>query len=123
MKKSLALNLLWVAILGALLTYSSPVFGVSHVMMLQAQDLIHQAWNPSGKKPSDAKRLKLLNQALQLFADDPYEGYGGHKKKAIRYVHAAIDQINLGDPDNKVNDYLQDAVDQCRSAIVDDNDN
>jgi len=122
MKKSFALTFLWIAVLGALLTFSSPAFAVSHVMMLQAQDLVHQAWNPGGKPPSNAKRLKLLNQALQLIADDPYVGYNGHRKKAIRYIHSAIDEINLGDPDHKVNDYLQDAVDQCRSAIVDNQD-
>jgi hypothetical protein len=122
MKKSFALSFLWIAILSGLLTLSSPVFGVSHVMMLQAQDLVHKAWNPGGPKPSDAKRIKLLNQALQLMADDPYTGYRGHKYKAQRYIHAALDQIAMGDPDNKVNDYLQDAVDQCRSAIVDNDD-
>ena len=119
MKKSFALNLLLVAILGVCLTFASPALAVSHVLMLQAQDLIHQAWNPGGKAPSNAKRIKLLNEALQLMADDPYVGYNGHKKKAIRYINSAIIEMNLGDPYDKVNDYLQDAVDQCRSAIVD----
>jgi hypothetical protein len=119
MKKSLIFHLLLVAILGAVLTLSSPVFAVSHFMMLEAQNLIHKAWSPGNPPPSDADRIKLLNQALQVFADDPGVGYQGHRKRAIRYVHAAIEQIKLGDPYHKVNDYLQDAVDQCRDALAD----
>jgi len=115
-------NLLWITLLCACLTFFSPAFGVSHPLMLQAQDLIHKAWNPGGKPPSDEKRLKLLNQALTLMANDPYTGYNGHKTKAIRYVHTAIFEMQNGGSSQQVNDYLQDAVDQCRSAIVDNQD-
>jgi len=119
MKKSFAVYLALIALFGAVLTYTSPAHAVSHFMMLQAQDLIHKAWNPGGPTPPVAQRVKLLKQALQVFNDDPSTGYQGHKAKAIRYVHAALEQISLGDPYNKVNDYLQDAVDQCRDALAD----
>jgi len=122
MKKSFALPWIWIAVFAAFLNFSTPAFAVSHALMLQAQDLIHKAWNPGGKPPTDAKRIQLLHQALTLMANDPYTGYNGHKTKAIRYVHTAIFEIQNGGSAQTVNDYLQDAVDQCRSAIVDNED-
>jgi hypothetical protein len=119
MKKSLAVYLTLIALFGVVQTYTSPAHAVSHIMMLQAQDLIHQAWNPGGKTPSNGQRIKLLKEALEVFNNDPGTGYQGHKARAERYVRAAIEQIKLGDPYHKVNDYLQDAVDQCRDALAD----
>jgi hypothetical protein len=119
MKKSFAVYLTLIALFGGVLTYTSPAHAVSHFMILEAQNLIHKAWNPGNLAPSNAERIKLLKQAMEVLQDDPGTGYQGHKHKAERYITAALEQIKLGDPYNKVNDYLQDAVDQCRDALAD----
>ena len=123
MKKSFALNLIWLAVLGAFLAFSTPAFAISHVMLVEALDKVHHAWHPSGPPPPNNVRVQLQNEALHLLNDDPYTGYNGHKAKAIRYIHAALDQIALDDPYIKVDDYLQDAVRQMNSALEADENN
>jgi hypothetical protein len=122
MIKHSALKLTIVAVLVALLTFASPAKAQSHVMMLEALDKVHHAWHPSGPPPPNTVRTQLLTEALHLLQDDPYSGYNGHKFKAMRYIRAALDQIAMDDPYNKVNDYLQDAVRQMNDALSDNQD-
>ena len=119
MKISFMPKVVWFVLLAAVLTVSSPAFGEDHVQMQQAMDLVDKAWAPGDMPPPNSERIELLHKALNLLAQDPYTGYLGHKRKAIRYIHAAIEQINNGDPDNKVFNYLQDAEHQIRDAIAD----
>ncbi len=119
MKLSSLSHLGSLALFGVLFTFSAPAFGMDHPQMQQAMDLVDKAWNPGGLPPPNSARIEMLKQALNLLEHDPFNGYEGHKRKAIRYINAAIYQINHGDPDNKVFDYLQDAEHQMRDAIAD----
>jgi hypothetical protein len=110
-------------LLGLLFLPVTPAHAESHVMMQNAMDLIHKAWNPGGKTPSNAKRMQYLTQAMQFLQDDPYRGngtgYNRERIKAMRYVRSAMLEIQQGDPYKLVWDYLQDAEDACRSALSD----
>ena len=121
MKTFSSLNAFWIVLLTAVLSLASPLFAEDNAIMYNAMDLVHKAWNPEGKPPADAKKVKLLNQAMEILANVPPATYDGHKRKAMRFINSALFEIKLGDPDHKVIDYIQDAEQQLRSAIADAN--
>jgi hypothetical protein len=119
MKSSLLLNLFAVATLGTLFSFSPPALGQDAGMLNQALDLVHQAWNPGGDPPSNAQRTDLLTKALKLAQDAPQRHVKGHRVKAIEEIQEALDEIQKGDPDHKVDGLLHDANSELRTAISD----
>lgn len=119
MKKFLTLSFVLIAVVALVFTSAMPARAESHAMMQQALNLIHKAWHPGGKAPSVEKRTQLLEQALVLLRNDPYEHYQGHREKAIRYVNTALFAMHNDFPPEQVNNYLQDAVRQCQDALSD----
>ena len=121
MKTFSLLNAFWIVLLSAVFSLATPAFAEDHAIMYDALDLVHKAWNPEGKPPSDAQRVKLLNKAMTYLENAPPGSYDGHKRKAMRYINSILFEIKLGDPDHVVTKYLQDTEQQLRSAIADAN--
>ena len=118
MKTSFLLNAFSIAILGAVLSFSAPLFGDDDTDMLnKAFDLVHQAWNPGGDPPSDDVRTDLLNQALKLAQNAPQHNVLGHRVKAILEIKAALSLIQDGDPDHKAADHIRNAASELRNAV------
>ena len=118
MKISFILNALWVAVMGVILSFSSPLFGGEDTDMLnRAFDLVHQAWNPGGDPPSDADRTNLLNQALKLAQAAPQHHVGGHRVKAILEIKAALALIKDGDADHTAVEHIHNADSELRTAL------
>jgi len=117
MKTSPLLHAFWLAVLGAVLSFSAPVFGEDTDMLNKAFDLVHQAWNPGGDTPSDDVRTDLLTQALTLAQNAPEHNVKGHRVKAIFEIKAALALIKDGDPDHKAADHIRTAADELRTAL------
>lgn len=113
MKTSNVLAMVWVAILGSVLFFSSPAYASGDPLIEKARDLLHEAWNPAGDPPSDAKRTELLNSALENLKKSAAV-YHGQRAKAIEKVKLALEEISKGDKDGKAKDYIRDAVDLLR---------
>jgi hypothetical protein len=113
MKTHSVLNLVWFAILGAILGFSSPAHAAGDPLINQARDQLHQALNPGGNAPSDADKTALLKSALTFLQKSPAI-YRGQRKRAIEDVTAALFELGRGDPDHKTNDYIRKALDEVR---------
>ena len=107
------LNLVWLAIFGAILSLSSPAYAEGDPLINQARDQLHEALNPGGDPPSDADRTALLQSALTELQKSPAI-YHGQRAKAIEDIKSALFEIGRGDPDHKVTDYIRDALDMVR---------
>ncbi|MEI9999744.1 MAG: hypothetical protein WDO13_11590 [Verrucomicrobiota bacterium] len=86
-------------------------------LLKQAEDLVHQAWNPGGDPPSDDQRLQLLTKAEDLARKAPQRHVHHHRKQAVLLIGAIVDQIKAGDPDKKVDSMLKDADAELREAV------
>ncbi|MCE0522778.1 MAG: hypothetical protein LV480_07695 [Methylacidiphilales bacterium] len=104
--------------MSAFLTFSTPAFGESDDMLKQAEDLVHQAWNPAGDPPSYAQRTDLLTQAMKLLQNVPQHYLKGLRVQAINDIKAALYEIKQGDPNNKATSYIRDADSRIRSALA-----
>jgi hypothetical protein len=106
------------AILGAILGWPvAAVAGDDGDLLKQAEDLVHQAWNPGGDAPSNDDRTQLINKAIELAQKEPDHRLHGTRVEAIRLLKAALEQIKNGDPDNRVSGELQDADRELRDAM------
>jgi hypothetical protein len=121
MKTSLVLIPLWVAVMGAFMNFSAPVFGDNNAIsaLNQATDLVHQAWNPGGDPSGNVQRTDLLKQALKLAQQaHPAKQFGGHLSKAVKAIQAALALIKSGASPDKVYDPLHDAETELRNALA-----
>ena len=108
------------AVAGAMLGWSSVAWaGDEGDLLKQAQDLVHQAWNPGGNPPSNDQRTQLLTKALELTKAEPDHHLHRNRLEAMRLMRAALEEIKIGDPNNKVTADLQDADRALREAIED----
>ena len=86
-------------------------------MLKQAEDLVHQAWNPAGDPPSNDQRTQLLTKAVDLAKNAPQHRVHGHRVHAILLMRSALDELKNGDPGNKVSGYLKDADSELRESF------
>jgi ankyrin repeat protein len=108
----------FMAIFGALLTLSLPVFGQDTTDMLnKALDLVHQGETPGGTSLTDVQRIDLLTQAIQVAQQAPNHRLRGHRVLAIQAIRTAIAEIRRGDPDKKAAGYLQTADAELTTSI------
>jgi hypothetical protein len=114
MKTHLLLASFWIAIIGAFLCSSAPAFGDE--LLNQALDLVHQALNPGGDRPSNDDRTTWLTKALDLAQKSPVRNAAGHRVKAMHDIQAALDAIKQNSPDNEVSGYIRDAYSELRTA-------
>lgn len=114
MKACSILNVFWLALIGLFLGLSSPAQAEGDPLLNKARDLLHKAWNPDGDAPNDADRTAMLKSALTLLKKAPPGAYHGHKLKAIEFINSALFELQKGDPDHKVTDYIRNALDQVR---------
>jgi ankyrin repeat protein len=107
-----------VVILGAALAFSLPALGQDTTDMLsKSLGLVHQVETPAGNPPTDAQRIELLTQAIQMAQEAPNHRLKGHRVLAIQAIRTAIAEIRSGDPDNKVAGYLQTADTELDASI------
>jgi hypothetical protein len=118
MKTSVLLSSFWIAVIGAFLCWSAPVFGDD--MLNKALDLVHQALNPGGDQPSNDDRTTWLTQALDLARNSPVRNARGHRVKAINDIQAALDQLKQGDSNNAATEYIREAYSELRIATSSD---
>ena len=103
---------------GAILGWAAPAYaGDDGALLKQAEDLVHQAWNPGGDPPSNDDRTQLLTKAIELAAKEPDHRLAGRRVEAIRLIKAALEEMKNGDPENRVNGDLQDADRALRDAM------
>ena len=107
------LNLVWLAIFGAILSLSSPAYAEGDPLINQARDQLHEALNPGGEPPSKADQTALLKSALKELQTSAAI-YRGQRAKAIEDIKLALLEMAKGDPDNKVSEYIRDALDNVR---------
>jgi hypothetical protein len=106
------------ATLGAILGWpTSALAGDDGDLLKQAEDLVHQAWNPGGDAPSNDDRTQLINKAIELTQKEPDHHLHGTRVEAIRILKAALEEIKNGDPNNRVTGELQDADRELRDAM------
>lgn len=110
MKTHRILNLLWLAVLGALWSFSSPAHADS--MVSDARDLLVQALQSSDDDSSDSDPAKLLDSARGILQHLPPANYHGHRQNAIDFINSALFQIKKDDPYHKVHDYIHKALEQ-----------
>jgi hypothetical protein len=113
MKTYNVLNLVWLAILGAILIFSSPAYAAGDPLIDKARDQLHQALNPGGDPPSNADRTALLKSALALLQKSA-PVYRGQRAKAIEDVKLALEALSKGDPDHKAKELIREALDYVR---------
>jgi hypothetical protein len=107
----------WV-LLAAVLAWSMPVRADDDADALkQAEDLVHQAWNPGGDAPPRDQQEDLLQKAIDLAVHAPQHRVHGHRVHAIELMRGALDLLKNGDADNKVPDLLRNADSELREAI------
>jgi hypothetical protein len=114
MKTHAILSLTRFTVLGAILSLSSPAVAAPDPLILQAQDALRQAINAGGVPPSNDDKMADLKSARDLLLQSPAV-YHGQRARAIQYVKSAIFELGNGDPDNKVNNYIYEALDELRS--------
>jgi hypothetical protein len=118
MKNSIVRYAVYSVAVYAILGWSVPAFaGDDGALLKQAEDLVHQAWNPEGDPPSNDDRTQMLKKAIDLAINEPDHRLGGTRVDAIRLMKAALEEIKNGDPNGKVNSDLQDADRMLRTAI------
>jgi len=111
MKTHRLLNLLWLAVLVALWSFSSPAHADS--MVSDARDLLVQAQHATDDDTSsDGDPAKLLDSARGILQHLPPANYHGHRQNAINFINAALFQIKKDDPYHKVHDFIQKALEQ-----------
>jgi hypothetical protein len=112
------LSLLSLAMIGISLGLSSQAFGDDDPVlatMNQAHDLLHKAWGAGADTPrSTQDRIDLLKQAKDILKHAPPTPYYRHRKEAIRFINAALFELDKGDPDKKATDYIRSADSQVR---------
>jgi len=113
MKTHSVLNLIGLAIFGAILIFSTPAYAAGDPLIDKARDQLHEALNPGGDPPSDADRTALLKSALALLQKSA-PVYHGQRAKAIEDIKLALEAISKGDPDHKVKGLIREALDYVR---------
>jgi hypothetical protein len=107
----------WVVLM-AVLGWSMPARADDDADMLkQAEDLVHQAWNPGGDPPPKDQQEDLLQKAINLAVRAPQHRVHGHRVHAIQLMRGALDLIKNGDPEDKAPGLLRDADSELREAI------
>jgi hypothetical protein len=118
MKTHRMFNLLWLALIGAVLSLASLARASSDVPpeLADARTDLEKAWNPAGDPPSPADRTKLLNAALDLLKKAPSGSgtYWRHIQAARKFINSALYELQKGDPDQKATDLIHSAVSEVR---------
>jgi hypothetical protein len=112
MKTTRLLALFWIALIGAALNLTSPVFADAPKAD-DVREILEKAWNPSGDAPSNADRTDMLKQAMKLLKSMTV-GYHGHRIKAMKFIDSALYELDKGDPDHKVTDLIHSAMNEVR---------
>lgn len=116
-------KLFCVALISIFLGLSAPAHAEMQATLNAALDMIHQAWNPGGDPLPDAQRTDLLNKAIALLHEPPDKHAKIPKdlvklhKKIIGEINDALDALQKGDPDHKVDGYLHDADEDIRTVL------
>ncbi len=113
MKTHHVLNLVWFAILGAILIFSSPAYAAGDPLIDKARDQLHEILNPSGDPLSDADKTALLKSALSLLQKSA-PVYHGQRARAIEAIKLALEELSKGDPDHKAQRLIRQALDYVR---------
>jgi hypothetical protein len=113
MKIQKSLLIVWLSVLAGVLVFSSPAMAAGDPLIDQARDQLHQALNPGGDPPSDADRITLLKSALKELRESA-PVYRGQRAKAIEDIRQALELLQQGDADHKVDDLIRDALDKVR---------
>jgi len=117
MKTSLIHRLL-IALIGAALVFSPPGFGQDTTDMLgKALAVVRQVENPTGNPPTDAQRIDLLTQAIEMAQEAPNHRLKGHRVLAIQAIRGAIAEIRNGDPNHQAINYLHTADAELTASV------
>jgi hypothetical protein len=115
MKTHRVLRLVWFAVLGVIFSFSSLAYAAGDPLVNEARDQLHAALNPGDDgPPSNADKTKLLKSAQDLLKKAPGV-FHGQRQKALQYIKSALFELGRGDPDQKADDYIQQALNEVIS--------
>ncbi len=108
---------LWIVLITSLLSFCAPVSGQETTGLLgKALDLVRQVENPSGPPSTDAQRIDLLNQAIEMSRIAPNHYLKGHRVLAIQAIRGAITEIRNGNR-NQATVYLHTADTELSTSV------